>query len=214
MTDNDFIPGLGLHALTPLYLALAGLPIRGPGTRALLDAAAITPGMRVLDFGCGGGHLLHRIARRTPGAELVGLDIDPRMTAAATRRLAGLDARVLTGRLADQQLAPDSFDRVVTGLVLHHLTAVECADTLRQVRTLLRPDGRLVISEFAPLPPGLAPGVARVVRGLVGSTADAVTTGRLPTELTAAGFTLERVSRPAPLGVLIVAAPRSGPTAR
>ena len=44
-------------------------------------AAAASPGARVLEVGCGPGHLSNRLARRN-GLEVTGLDLDPAMSSA------------------------------------------------------------------------------------------------------------------------------------
>lgn len=85
-----------------------------PITQAVLAAAAIESGQRVLDVGCGSGTLL--LAAAAAGADAVGVDLSPTMAEAARRRVP--DAAVV---LADAQTtdllsaAPGRpFDRVVS----------------------------------------------------------------------------------------------------
>ncbi|MEE3853138.1 class I SAM-dependent methyltransferase [Gordonia sp. LSe1-13] len=84
-----------------------------PFTHALLGAAAIEPGDRVLDVGCGSGTLLEHATRL--GATAVGVDISEAMVAAAQRRVPGATVRLADAQTAD--LTPDSgqaFNRVVS----------------------------------------------------------------------------------------------------
>ncbi|WP_163544313.1 class I SAM-dependent methyltransferase [Occultella kanbiaonis] len=85
-----------------------------PFTTALLAAAGLAPGQRVLDVGCGTGTLLE--AAVAAGAHPVGVDISASMAAAARRRVPG--ARVLVADAQDDDLLAAAqgapFDRVVS----------------------------------------------------------------------------------------------------
>lgn len=60
--------------------SLAGL------TQCLLDLIDHLPGQAVLDVGCGAGELSLAIARRRPGARVIGVDVSPDLVAAAGQR--------------------------------------------------------------------------------------------------------------------------------
>lgn len=74
------------------------------------------PDMRVLDLGCGDGHLTRQIA--DSGADVVGVDVDPTFVDAAVAR--GLRAFVKDGHFLDYK---DEFDRVFSNATLHWLSA-------------------------------------------------------------------------------------------
>ncbi len=82
---------------------------------ALLDAAGVGPGTRVLDVATGPGVVA--IAARTRGAEVVAVDQSPAMVDIA--RSFGLDAR----EAGAEQLPFDdgAFDAVVAGFLVNHL---------------------------------------------------------------------------------------------
>ncbi|MBE7190329.1 class I SAM-dependent methyltransferase [Jatrophihabitans endophyticus] len=88
--------------------------IFAPVTRAILDAAGLAEGQRVLDVGCGTGTLLE--AADSAGAAAVGVDISPAMVAAASARVPA--AAVLLGDAQDMPIAAAApgppFDRVVS----------------------------------------------------------------------------------------------------
>jgi ubiquinone/menaquinone biosynthesis C-methylase UbiE len=90
----------------------------------LVEQAKIANDQRVLDLGCGTGTLALLIKRRYPGALVVGLDVDPRVLARARRKAGRVGVRVaLTRGTASDLPYPDgAFGRVVSSLVLHHLT--------------------------------------------------------------------------------------------
>lgn len=69
---------------------------------------------RVVDLGCGPGHLTTSIAERWPGAVIEASDSSPEMVAAA--RGLGIDAQL--GTVQDWQPAPDT-DVVISNAVLH-----------------------------------------------------------------------------------------------
>jgi ubiquinone/menaquinone biosynthesis C-methylase UbiE len=75
---DTYVPALAFDRLTPLFDSVVRVTTREQTfKRRLLDQAAIAPGERVLDLGCGTGTLALMAKRRQPDAELVGLDGDP-----------------------------------------------------------------------------------------------------------------------------------------
>lgn len=88
--------------------------VLAPVTRAVLAAAEVSDGDRVLDVGCGSGTLL--AATVAEGAEVVGIDISATMVAAARARVP--EATVLLADAQDTDLllaAPGPpFDRVIS----------------------------------------------------------------------------------------------------
>jgi 2-polyprenyl-3-methyl-5-hydroxy-6-metoxy-1,4-benzoquinol methylase len=120
--------------------------------RALEPWLKTSPGMRVLDVGCGVGRWSRLLASR--GARVTGVDLSPTMIAQAERRAAasGLTDRC---RFIVQDTAAlevgGTFDLILCVTVLQHLTdltALRCA--LRRMARHLEAGGRLVLLEAAP----------------------------------------------------------------
>jgi SAM-dependent methyltransferase len=95
---------------------------------------------RILDVGCATGNFLAEM-KRTGRWQAVG--IEPNEPAALRARASnGLDVR--TGRLADLEAPPASFDVVTLWNVVEHVH--EPIDDLRRAVALLKPGGWLVLS--------------------------------------------------------------------
>jgi ubiquinone/menaquinone biosynthesis C-methylase UbiE len=124
----------------------------GDAARAmLLDQAAVRPGHRVLDIGCGTGSLAVLIKRRHPDVEVVGLDPDPRALARARHKAqrAAVSIQLDRGFSDGLPYEDNAFDRVFSSFMLHHLESSEKETTLREVRRVLKPSGRFHLLDFA-----------------------------------------------------------------
>ncbi|WND39792.1 class I SAM-dependent methyltransferase [Streptomyces sp. BB1-1-1] len=114
---------------------------------AMLTLAGDVAGHRVLDAGCGSGPLT--AALRDRGAVVTGIDASAGMLALARRRL-GDDVALHLADLSDRLPFDDgAFDDVVASLVLHYLGDWE--PTLAELRRVLRPGGRLIVSVDHPV---------------------------------------------------------------
>jgi trans-aconitate methyltransferase len=103
----------------------------------LLDAQS---GERILDLGCGTGHLTAKIAET--GAEVVGIDRSPEMIRQAKEKYPSLRFEVMDAR--EIQL-DGSFDAVFSNATLHWIKEPE--RVISGIKRLLRPGGRFV-AEF------------------------------------------------------------------
>jgi SAM-dependent methyltransferase len=132
---------------------LARLDLQGralaPATRALLAAAGIRPGMRVLDLGCGAGDVAF-VAAELVGTDgsVMGVDRSPQAVARARLRAGqqGLaQVRFAEGDIHDP--APGGpFDAIVGRLVLMYVP--DPAVVLRRQAMVLRAGGLVVPIEF------------------------------------------------------------------
>lgn len=102
------------------------------------------PGARVLDVGCGTGFLLRGLEARAPAARGFGADLVPAMLRAAQRH--GTQAGLAAADAAALPFATASFDAVVTVSVLHFWP--DPHEGLREIRRVLRPGGRLVLTDW------------------------------------------------------------------
>ena len=116
------------------------------GRPEMLRLAGDVTGQRVLDAGCGHGPLLRELRAR--GAHVSGFDLSPAMVALAREQL-GDDIDLRVADLADPLPYPDGeFDLIVISLALHYVK--DWQPTLRELRRVLRPGGRIVLAILHP----------------------------------------------------------------
>ncbi len=140
-----YLPGMGHDRLLPLYDPLQRLLGLESYHRQLVDQAGIRSGHRVLEIGCGTGNLTLLVKRLHPGAEVVGLDPDPKALARA-RQKAGrkaLPVRLDYGFAQELPYLDALFDRAFSAFMFHHLGLDEKETALREVRRVLKPGGSL-----------------------------------------------------------------------
>src|SRR6056297_1011372 len=116
--------------------------------RALFDALPDGTAGDLLDIGTGTGRMLSVMAGRAHRA--VGIDYSREMLSVARTNLAreGLrNVQVRQGDIAMLPLADDSFDVAVMHQVLHYVPSPPSA--FRELSRVLRPQGRLLIADFA-----------------------------------------------------------------
>jgi ubiquinone/menaquinone biosynthesis C-methylase UbiE len=117
----------------------------------LLQPAHLKPGESVLDVGCGSG-LLAIVAKHHVGAagSVHGVDASDAMIERARRkaRKAGVDV-TFESALAQSMPFPDArFDVVLSTVMLHHLPRKIRQQSVREMRRVLKPGGRLLVVEF------------------------------------------------------------------
>jgi ubiquinone/menaquinone biosynthesis C-methylase UbiE len=128
------------------YSARSFMTVRLERVLELVDALALAPGARVLECGCGPGHLVAALLQRD--FEVVAIDTSPAMLALTQERasaIAGGSAPAL--QLASLEQLPHrdaSFDLVCSTGVIEYLRDDETA--LREMWRVLRPGGHLVLS--------------------------------------------------------------------
>jgi len=113
--------------------------------------ARLQPGDAVLDVGCGTGTMAMEVARRVGRAGRVA-GIDPgteqiaRARAKAARRHLPIEFQI--GVIEQLPFADQTFDVVLSTLMMHHLPAGLKRQGLAEIARVLKPGGRLVIADF------------------------------------------------------------------
>jgi ubiquinone/menaquinone biosynthesis C-methylase UbiE len=117
--------------------------------QALMAAAGIQSGQRVLDVGCGTGYFVRLIAAAVgSGGLALGIDPSTAMVEYARGKAArGAHAHFLVGTAEALEFPDDHFDVVVSSLVVHHLAEDVRTQALTDMRRVLRPGGRVLVAE-------------------------------------------------------------------
>lgn len=111
----------------------------------LVDLAGVGPGSRVLDLACGTGDIAFEAAQR--GAEVVGLDITPRMIELARAKPAAAGRVSWTvGDMTSLPVMSTSFDVITTGYGLRNVPDLPRA--LSEMHRVLRPGGVVCALDF------------------------------------------------------------------
>ena len=112
----------------------------GARIKAIADYLTLRPGMRVIDIGCGPGHILRHLP---DGIEYTGFDIDEAYIAYARRSFGHLGT--FHCRHFDAAAAREfaGADVVMMNGVLHHIADDGLQATLADIRDVLRSDGVL-----------------------------------------------------------------------
>jgi|SRR5215471_8554457 len=147
---RTYLPAAGHDWSLPLYDPIVKLLGGDKARKVLIDQAGLQPGHRVLDIGCGTGTMAVLTKREHPDVGITGIDPDPKALARARRKAsrAGVSIQFDQG-FGDELPYPEgSFDRVISSFMFHHLPAEEKVKTLRAIRRVLKPGGRLHMADF------------------------------------------------------------------
>jgi ubiquinone/menaquinone biosynthesis C-methylase UbiE len=117
-------------------------PITRQAIDALLDAAHVVQGSRVLDVGTGAGDAVGHAVER--GAEATGVDVAAAMVEIAAGR--NPEATFIQAAAADLPFADGSFDAVVGNNVIQHIG--EPGNAARELGRVLAPGGRIALSTW------------------------------------------------------------------
>jgi SAM-dependent methyltransferase len=128
----------------------------------LVDGLGISPGLKVLDLGCGDGTTAVPLAQR--GAEVLGVDIASNLVAAGNARAKALGLANLRFEEGDasqlSKLADASFDLVIS--MFGAMFAPRPYDVAREMVRVTRPGGRIVMGNWIAGDPTLVAQVLKI----------------------------------------------------
>jgi putative heme-binding domain-containing protein len=151
---------------------------------SLLNAVDIPRGASVAEIGCGTGYFTWRLAERVGASgKVFAVDVQQKMldlTAEALKKHRLSNVQLVLGDESNPHLPVNSLDLILIAYAYHEFSEPEAMMTA--VHRALRPDGRLVIIEFAELHP-FGPQ----------DKAERMTLNQIRAEIEPAGFELDRV---------------------
>jgi ubiquinone/menaquinone biosynthesis C-methylase UbiE len=153
MSENEqaYIPALSYRFLTPFFDFIQKYIVRDVRYKTLLiEQANAQPGQKVLDLGCGTGTLAIMAKEMQPGAKVSGLDADPDMLKVAKFKAGeqNTDVTFDVGFTNELPYSDESFDIVMSSIMVHHLKTPDKEQTAREVFRVLKPGGELHIIDF------------------------------------------------------------------
>jgi demethylmenaquinone methyltransferase/2-methoxy-6-polyprenyl-1,4-benzoquinol methylase len=123
---------------------------KGWRRKAIREVAALHP-ETILDVATGTGDLAIAASKVLPQAAITGVDISTGMLEVGRRKVAALPhAQKITLQEGDSEALPfadDTFDVVMCAYGVRNFENLEAG--LREMRRVLRPDGKLVVLEFS-----------------------------------------------------------------
>jgi ubiquinone/menaquinone biosynthesis C-methylase UbiE/acyl carrier protein len=99
----------------------------------LYQRLGMQDGMTLLDCGCGSGYVLQKLQNVFPGMQCTGIEIDEPLVALAKKTLTENGSQILQRPITALGLPDESFDFVISRLVLEHLP-----DPLAALKEVLR----------------------------------------------------------------------------
>ncbi|MFY9308249.1 MAG: methyltransferase domain-containing protein [Bacteroidia bacterium] len=153
MTNNttNYIPALRFNWLTKLYNPLMAFTMpEVKFKKALIEQANIKDNHRVLDFGVGTATLSLLLKKTVPGSSVTGVDVDDKVLSIAKKRIEENKAEITLTKYDGLKLPyqNNSFDRVITSLVFHHLTPEQKHNSLKEIKRVLKQNGELHIADW------------------------------------------------------------------
>jgi len=149
--DPVYIPALKFNWLTRFYDKLLNTFLKEKRWKEMLISSIDNPRPKnILDIGCGTGTLTMMLKREFPDTYLTGIDGDKSILAIASEKVeaAGLQIELKQALSYDLPFPDNSFDVVVSSLMLHHLTDEDKHNTIMEVRRVLRPGSQFTIADW------------------------------------------------------------------
>lgn len=192
MENQKYIPALKFHWLTKIYDWLIGTFMPEKAFKgALLYNAEIKAQYQVLDFGVGTATLSIMAYKNNNQATYQGIDIDDKILSIAKQKIEreDLPIKLLKYNGGVLPFEDNSMDRVISSLVIHHLTDEQKVKAFKEFKRVLKPGGEVHIADWSNPTNFIMRLCFHIVQLLDGyKTTNANVKGRLPEMIKSAGF--------------------------
>lgn len=141
---------LGIVPIVGLIISLTPRFTQESFYRYYAKSLGLKGAERVIDFGCGDGKLSKQIAPLLPNGQLTCIDIDAHKIASAKRRLNAFgNIDIIHEDIRKLPRPNQTYDIVVTQMVLHDITPQNREETINQLAKWLNEGALLYIREPA-----------------------------------------------------------------
>lgn len=159
-TDNTFVSNVNFDIYAKTYRETLSSCLEGFGKHdAFFDILKVDSVKRwvindsytyeILDFGCGIGKLTCLLAKNFQRSIIYGYDISKKSLCVARKE----NAAIKNVYFIDNLLAETRYDIIIAANIFHHIIPGERIKILREIKKLLKPQGKIVFFEHNPLNP-------------------------------------------------------------
>jgi len=150
LIDKKFIPALSFDFLTDYYDRIIKIIMPFGFREILMHQAQPFPNEYILDFGTGTAELAILIKKKRQTSNVIAIDIDPKVLKIAKRKIIreSLDIQIIEYDGKTFPLSSDSFDKVVSCLVFHHLSPDQKNYALSEIYRVLKTGGKIYIADW------------------------------------------------------------------
>jgi len=192
MQNQSYVPALKFHWLTNIYDSLIStfMPEK-EFKNAIIINANIQDNFKVLDFGIGTATLSLMAYQSNSYARYIGIDIDDNILKLAHNKISNSQAKIELVQYQGGKIPfdDDSFDRIISSLVFHHLTDNQKLVAFQEFYRVLKPNGEVHIADWGRANNKIMKGLFHIVQLLDGyDTTTANVDGKLPEIIKSAGF--------------------------
>ena len=115
--------------------------------KEIIDLAKLKGNEKILDVGCGTGTLCLEIAKKHSG-KINGIDISPNMIKKARKKAEKIKIKFQIGCGTELPFKANSYNVVFSTLVTHLMTDGEKDKTIKEIKRVLKKNGRYVSIEW------------------------------------------------------------------
>ena len=120
-------------------------PVNASLRQIALKMNAVSPGMKVLDIGCGTGAQLELYKNQE--CEIYGIDTSPSMLAKAKERL-GNSAQLIVTDAENTPFSDNHFDLIVASFVMHEMPPPTRSIVFKEMNRLVKREGHILLTDF------------------------------------------------------------------
>ena len=150
MNRKEHIKPLTVGFLTPFYDSIIKIFAFSEFYQKIAHQIPQDKTVHILDVGCGTANLAIAIKRRSPNAEISGIDPDERILKIAKEKIKKekLDIKLVKAYAQKLPLKSQSFEYVVSSFAVHHIPSHLKNQAFYEMHRVLRKNGTILIIDI------------------------------------------------------------------